>query len=211
MNAPLPLPKPVTPELASDIEKASAYVSGEVSGLRVAPDGRSVTWTTAPGADPVRVAELVGRFVRDMVAHHRPIPRRVVGELKPAPGRGLHSGIEAGLRARGWVRDLGPGQVSLSGPALAVMRAVDEGAAIAGSPARDVATAARCPAFRAHLQRQVDAVNGKLARVQTVKRFAILPHELSIAGGELTPTMKLKRRVIVAKYAAEIESLYAEA
>jgi len=125
MNAPLPLPKPVTPELASDIEKASAYVSGEVSGLRVAPDGRSVTWTTAPGADPVRVAELVGRFVRDMVAHHRPIPRRVVGELKPAPGRGLHSGIEAGLRARGWVRDLGPGQVSLSGPALAVMRAVD--------------------------------------------------------------------------------------
>jgi long-subunit acyl-CoA synthetase (AMP-forming) len=79
----------------------------------------------------------------------------------------------------------------------------------AGSPARDVTTAATCATFRAHLKRQIDAVNEKLARVQTVKTFVILPAELTVAGGELTPTMKLKRRVILAKYAKEIETLYA--
>ena len=81
-------------------------------------------------------------------------------------------------------------------------------ATAAGSPARDATAAATCPIFHAHLQRQIDAVNQKLARVQTVKTFAILPHELTIAGGELTPTMKLKRRVILAKYEEEIEGLY---
>jgi long-subunit acyl-CoA synthetase (AMP-forming) len=81
-------------------------------------------------------------------------------------------------------------------------------AAAAGSPARDPASAAACERFRAHLKLQIDQVNTRLARVQTVKTFAILPSELTIAGGELTPTMKLKRRVILAKYAKEIEGLY---
>jgi long-subunit acyl-CoA synthetase (AMP-forming) len=52
-------------------------------------------------------------------------------------------------------------------------------------------------------------VNAKLARVQTVKKFAILKAELSVDGGELTPTMKLKRRVVLAKYKAEIDALFA--
>jgi long-subunit acyl-CoA synthetase (AMP-forming) len=78
----------------------------------------------------------------------------------------------------------------------------------AGSPARDPSAAARCKAFHAHLHRQIEVVNARLARVQTVKRFAILPSELTIAGGELTPTLKLKRRVILAKYEKEIEELY---
>jgi long-subunit acyl-CoA synthetase (AMP-forming) len=79
----------------------------------------------------------------------------------------------------------------------------------AGSPARNPSAAAGCPTFRAHLEKQIEAVNQKLARVQTVKKFTILPNELTIAGGELTPTMKLKRRVILAKYEKEIEGLYA--
>ena len=78
----------------------------------------------------------------------------------------------------------------------------------AGSPARDPVSAAKCEAFRAHLERQIEAVNRRLARVQTVKKFAILPNELTVAGGELTPTMKLKRRVILAKYETVIEGLY---
>ena len=52
-------------------------------------------------------------------------------------------------------------------------------------------------------------MNQRLARVQTVKRFAVLDRELTIASGELTPTMKLKRRVIQANYKDEIEKLYA--
>ena len=78
----------------------------------------------------------------------------------------------------------------------------------AGSPARDLATASKCSAFHAHVEKQIEMVNRKLARVQTVKRFVILPNEFTVAGGELTPTMKLKRRVIAAKYEKEIESLY---
>jgi len=82
-------------------------------------------------------------------------------------------------------------------------------AAAAGSPARTPRELAACPLFRRHLEGQVEAVNATLARYETIKKFAILPAELSIEAGELTPTMKLKRRVVTQKYAAEIESLYA--
>jgi long-subunit acyl-CoA synthetase (AMP-forming) len=58
------------------------------------------------------------------------------------------------------------------------------------------------------VQRGVDAANEDLARVEQVKRFAILPADWEPGGDELTPTMKLKRKPILEKYAAEIESLY---
>jgi long-chain acyl-CoA synthetase len=79
----------------------------------------------------------------------------------------------------------------------------------AGSPFRAPAELAGCPVFRGYLERQIDAVNASLARYETIKRFAILPAELSVEAGELTPTMKLKRKAVNQKYAAEIESLYA--
>jgi long-subunit acyl-CoA synthetase (AMP-forming) len=81
-------------------------------------------------------------------------------------------------------------------------------ATLAGSPARTPEEAAECEKFTAHLQREIDAVNQRLARVQTVKKFAILPGELSVDGGELTPTMKVKRKVVSQKYASVIERLY---
>ena len=84
-------------------------------------------------------------------------------------------------------------------------------AAVIGSPAKTPAEAAKCSIFRAHVGAQLDAVNGHLARVQAVKKFTILPEELTVDGGELTPTLKLRRKVILAKYAAEIEAMYAEA
>jgi long-subunit acyl-CoA synthetase (AMP-forming) len=84
-------------------------------------------------------------------------------------------------------------------------------ASAAGSSAKTPADAASCATFTAHLQREIDAVNARLARVQTVKRFAVLPSELSIDGGELTPTLKLRRKVIAEKHARVIEQLYAEA
>jgi long-subunit acyl-CoA synthetase (AMP-forming) len=79
---------------------------------------------------------------------------------------------------------------------------------IAGSPARTSNEAASCKIFRAHLERQIETVNGKLARVQTIKRFAVIPGEFSVDGGELTPTMKIRRKVVNEKYKAEIASLY---
>ncbi len=78
----------------------------------------------------------------------------------------------------------------------------------AGSPARSVAEAAACPTFRAHLGALVEKVNAELARYESIRNFAFLPQELSVEGGELTPTLKLKRRVIHTKYAAQIDALY---
>jgi long-subunit acyl-CoA synthetase (AMP-forming) len=77
-----------------------------------------------------------------------------------------------------------------------------------GSPARDMKSAAICPLFQAHIQKQIDDVNEKLARVQSIKKFSIIPFEFSIDGGELTPTMKVKRKVINEKYSVEISALY---
>ena len=58
------------------------------------------------------------------------------------------------------------------------------------------------------LMKQVNDVNKTLARVQTIKKIAILPADLSIEGGELTPTMKVKRKVVNKKYAEVIDNFY---
>jgi long-subunit acyl-CoA synthetase (AMP-forming) len=79
----------------------------------------------------------------------------------------------------------------------------------AGSPARTPEAAARCPVFRAHVEKQVEAINASLARYETIKKFALLPKELSVETGELTPTLKLKRRVILERHKEAIEGLYA--
>ena len=54
---------------------------------------------------------------------------------------------------------------------------------------------------RALVQEAVDEVNEKVARVEEVKKFTILPHDLTQETGELTPTLKVKRNVVNEKYA----------
>ena len=66
------------------------------------------------------------------------------------------------------------------------------------------------PAVVARVQEEVDEANGHLSRVEQIKRFRVLATEWLPGGEELTPTMKLKRRGIAAKYAAEVDALYAE-
>ncbi len=68
---------------------------------------------------------------------------------------------------------------------------------------------ARAPLVRQAIEEHVEKVNRKFARVEQVKKFEILPHDLSQEGGELTPTMKVKRAVVAKKYEREIEALYA--
>jgi long-chain acyl-CoA synthetase len=60
-------------------------------------------------------------------------------------------------------------------------------------------------------QRQVDSVTEDLSRFERVKRVALLERELTVEGGELTPTLKVKRRVVDDKYREIIDRLYAEA
>jgi len=59
------------------------------------------------------------------------------------------------------------------------------------------------------IQADVDSVNARLAHYEQVKRIALLPAELTQESGELTPTLKVKRRVIAEKFKTIIESLYA--
>ncbi len=61
----------------------------------------------------------------------------------------------------------------------------------------------------AAIEAHVDKINEKFARVEQVKKVAILPRDLSQESGELTPTLKVKRAVVTAKHEQEIEQLYA--
>jgi len=70
--------------------------------------------------------------------------------------------------------------------------------------------AATHPVLREALQSVVDRANAHLARVETVKKFAVLPRALDIEHGELTPSMKVKRAVVVRQWADTLDALYAE-
>jgi long-chain acyl-CoA synthetase len=63
--------------------------------------------------------------------------------------------------------------------------------------------------LEADVGRIVDNVNRELSRYEQIKRFAVLPRDFSMEAGEMTPTLKLKRRVVCERYADEIEKLYA--
>jgi long-chain acyl-CoA synthetase len=67
--------------------------------------------------------------------------------------------------------------------------------------------AASEPVLR-EVQLAVDAANQRLARIEQVKRFEVLPVEWTAESEELTPTLKLRRRIIHAKYAERIDALY---
>jgi long-chain acyl-CoA synthetase len=73
---------------------------------------------------------------------------------------------------------------------------------------RPVAELVKNPAVVERARRVVDAANGELASYARVKRFALLPIDFSQESGELTPTLKVKRRAVAARYADLIESLY---
>ena len=72
----------------------------------------------------------------------------------------------------------------------------------------DQATIARDPRVHAEISKQVDAVNDKFARIEQIKRFAILDHDLTQSNGELTPTLKVKRAAVYERYADLFGGLY---
>ncbi len=65
------------------------------------------------------------------------------------------------------------------------------------------------PTLRALFQGEVDAVNQQLARYEQIRVWELVPAEFTLEGGELTPTLKVKRRVINVKYRAILDLLYA--
>ena len=98
-------------------------------------------------------------------------------------------------------------------PYVVALLALDAEAAPAWARARGItagslAELAADPQVLAEVAAGVAAANERLARVQQVKRWRLLPVEWTAETGELTPTLKLKRRVVHARYADVIDSLY---
>ena len=85
----------------------------------------------------------------------------------------------------------------------------DEAPTLATHLGVDPSSMADDPRVHAEIQRVVDVVNEQFARIEQIKRFDLLSHELTQAGGELTPTLKVKRSVINEKFADRIDALYA--
>jgi len=88
--------------------------------------------------------------------------------------------------ARGWARQAGLGDL-------------------------DVATLSRNSEIYSLIQEIIDRVNSMLPSHQQIRRFALLPHELSVERGELTPTLKVKRSIVEQHYKSLLDGFYADA
>jgi long-chain acyl-CoA synthetase len=96
---------------------------------------------------------------------------------------------------------------ALISPNFAALEAWAKEQGISATTRRDLIKDARVVAA---YQGIVNQVNAKLANYETIKRFLLVPDEWSLDTGELTPSLKLKRRVILEKYSAEIAGFYAD-
>jgi len=67
---------------------------------------------------------------------------------------------------------------------------------------------AREPEANRLIEGEVEKLNGQLASFETIKRFHIVPTDFTVEAGELTPTLKIKRKIVVEKYAEQLEELY---
>jgi long-chain acyl-CoA synthetase len=75
-------------------------------------------------------------------------------------------------------------------------------------PFSNYASLTRAPEVQALIQTEIDRVNKKFARVEQIKKFFLLDTQLSAEDEELTPTMKLKRKLVENKYSPQIEAMY---
>jgi long-chain acyl-CoA synthetase len=99
-------------------------------------------------------------------------------------------------------------------PCLVVLLAPDPEVVAAwaeehGEDAADLAAVLARPELAREFAQAVEGVNEKLARFEQIKQFRVLPEPLTVEGGALTPTMKVKRRVVADAYADVIEEMYA--
>ena len=76
----------------------------------------------------------------------------------------------------------------------------------ASTPAADLVDD---PELRAELQKAVDDANLAVSKAESIRRFAVLPEDWTEQGGQITPSLKLKRAVVMAEHAQEVEALYA--
>ena len=77
-----------------------------------------------------------------------------------------------------------------------------------GLDTTDPAELANRDEVRAMVQKTVDQVNSRVGPVEQIKKFTILPHDLTQETGELTPTLKVKRNIVYEKYGSELDRMY---
>ena len=75
-------------------------------------------------------------------------------------------------------------------------------------PFEDLASFSKHPRVQEEIANAVAEANESVARVEQVKKWVVVPDEWTPDSGELTPSLKLKRRVVVEKYADDIETMY---
>ena len=85
---------------------------------------------------------------------------------------------------------------------------VEKFAQDADIPFSNYASLTRAPEVQELIQSEIDRVNQKFARVEQIKKFFLLDTQLTAEDEELTPTMKLKRKLVEKKYAAQIDAMY---
>jgi long-chain-fatty-acid--CoA ligase ACSBG len=101
-------------------------------------------------------------------------------------------------------RETGEPTTKLSSVALGVGKGI-------GSPAETTEEACECEKWQEYVTEGMKKVNERaVSRAQCVQKFVMLDHDFSVPGGEMTPTMKLKRRVIISKSKDSIDSMYSE-
>jgi long-chain acyl-CoA synthetase len=93
---------------------------------------------------------------------------------------------------------------------LVALVTLDEEAAKKLVPELDASKLCTAPQIKAAIQQQIDETNKELARVEQIKKFSILTRPFGIATGELTPTLKVKRKVVAQLYESEIEAMYVD-
>lgn len=90
-------------------------------------------------------------------------------------------------------------------PDFEAVRAWAESKGISAADNRELCSTA---AVQDRMMTEVDGLCGDLVRYQRIKKISLVPHDFSIEGGELTPTMKVKRKEVDEKYAKQIEEIY---
>ncbi len=121
------------------------------------------------------------------------------------------SNIESAIKQSRWIS-----QAVVYGDRRSYLTALvtldaDEAAALAekvGADSSEPAALARDPAVRAEIQSAIDEANRRFARIEQIKKFAILDRELSQEHEELTPTLKVKRNVVYERYGEVFAELY---
>ncbi|GGJ85101.1 long-chain acyl-CoA synthetase [Pilimelia anulata] len=125
--------------------------------------------------------------------------------VAPAP-------LEDGLRAHALVSQclvVGDGRPFISALVTLDEQALPAWLRSAGRPeGTPVAELREDAALRAALQEAIDAVNATVSQAESIRTFRVLPRDFTEAGGELTPSLKVKRNLVLERYADEVDALY---